>query len=55
MSNGAENNHEQVALYCVKSVRIRSFSGPNAGKNGPEKTPNTDTFHTVLGFENVHS
>ena len=24
-------------IHCVKSVRIRSFSGPNAGKYGPEK------------------
>ena len=23
--------------YCVKSVLVRSFSGPNAGKYGPEK------------------
>ena len=23
--------------YCMKSARIRSFSGPNAGKYGPEK------------------
>ena len=45
-------------LYCVKNVRIRSFSGrytyfllvfsPNTGKYGPEKTPNTDTFHAAL-------
>ena len=25
------------AWHCVKSVHIRGFSGPNAGKNGPEK------------------
>ena len=31
--------------HCVKSVSIRSFSGPNAGKYG--KTQNTDTFYTV--------
>ena len=24
--------------HCVKSVQIRSFSGSNAGKYGPEKT-----------------
>ena len=24
------------SLPCVKSVRIRSYSGPNAGKCGPE-------------------
>ena len=23
-------------LHCVKSFRIRSYSGPNAGKCGPE-------------------
>ena len=38
----------------MKSVRIRSFSGPyfpvfspNAGKYGPEKTPYLDTFDVV--------
>ena len=25
-----------TAQHCVKSVRIRSYSGPNAGKYGPE-------------------
>ena len=25
-----------IPSHCVKSVRIRSFSGPNAGKYGPE-------------------
>ena len=24
------------------------FSGPNAGKYGPEKTPHLDTFHALL-------
>ena len=33
--------------HCIKSVRIRSFSGPNVGKYGPEKLRNTDTFHAV--------
>ena len=28
--------------HCVKSAQIRSFSGPNAGKYGPEKTPYLD-------------
>ena len=39
---------------CVKTVYIRSFSGPyftvfrlNRGKYGPEKTPYLDTFHVV--------
>ena len=43
--------------HCVKSVQIRSFSGPyfpvfgmNTGKYGPEKTPYLDTFHTVSEF-----
>ena len=40
--------------HCVKSVRIRSYSGPyfsricvfpNAGKYGPEKL--TNTFHAM--------
>ena len=55
-------------LHCVKSVSIRSFSGPyfpafglnierhsvslhiqsRYGKIRTRKTPNTDTFHTVL-------
>ena len=37
-------------IHCVKSVRIRRFSGsyfPTLGLN-------TDTFHAVIGFENVH-
>ena len=42
--------------HCVKSVRIRSYSGPhfpafglNAGKMKARITPNTDTFYSV-GF-----
>ena len=38
--------------HCVKSVQIRSFSGPyfpvfssNTEKYGPEKTSYLDTFH----------
>ena len=27
-------SHEQY--HCVKSVRIWSYSGPNAGNNGPD-------------------
>ena len=48
--------------YCVKSVRIRSFSGPyfpafglnispysvRMRENTEQKTPNTDTFHAVI-------
>ena len=40
--------------HCVKSVKIRSYSGPyfpafspNVGKYGPEITPYLDTFHAV--------
>ena len=33
--------------HCVKSVQIRSFFSPNAGKYGPEKIPYLDTFHAV--------
>ena len=40
--------------HCMKSVQIRSFSGPyfpvfspDTGKYGLEKTPYLDTFHTV--------
>ena len=40
--------------FCVKTVQIRSFSGPyfpvfspNTGKYGSEKTPYWDTFHTA--------
>ena len=25
-----------IVFHCVKSVRIRSYSGPNEGKCGPE-------------------
>ena len=46
---------------CVKSVRIRRFSGPhylsifspNARKYGPENVcPNTDIFHAVRPVRN---
>ena len=50
---------KNLCQNCVKSVQIRSFSGPLfpvfgrskspyiSGKYGPEKTPYLDTFHTV--------
>ena len=53
-----------MTLHCVKSVQIRSFSGPyfpisvfspNTGKYGPEKTPYLDTFHAVLCSMSSHS
>ena len=34
-------------LHCVKSVRIRSYSGPYFPAFGPI-TPKTDTFHAVI-------
>ena len=39
------------SLYCVKSVKIRNFFSPNAGKYGLEKTPYLDTFRAVLAIE----
>ena len=27
------------------------FSGPNAGKYGPEKTPFLDSFHAMTAFD----
>ena len=55
-------------FHCVKSVRIRSFSGlyfpafgqytkiycPNAGKYGPEKISYLDTFHAVFIMSGRH-
>ena len=38
-------------LDYVKSVRIRSFSGPNAEKYGPEKL-RMRTLHAVFVNEN---
>ena len=36
-------------MYCVKSVRIRSYSGPYFPALGVTRiTPNTDTFHAVM-------
>ena len=40
-------------IHCVKSVRIRSFSGPYSVRMWEirtRKTPNTDTFHAVINF-----
>ena len=36
--------------YCVESVQIRSFFGPNTGKDGPEKTPYLNFFHAASNF-----
>ena len=35
-------------MHCVKSVQIRSISGSNTRKYGPEITPYLDTFHEVM-------
>ena len=50
-----KENAQVFGLHCVISVRIRSFSGPNAGKYENTKTPNTDTFHAVLLTEKAFS
>ena len=46
---------------CVKSVQIRSFSGPcfpvlllYTEKYGPEKTPYLETFHTMTTYGLQH-
>ena len=55
---------KSIASHCVKSIRIRSYSGPHFlafelntvslliqseyGKMLTRITPNTDTFHAVL-------
>ena len=37
------------AFHCVKSARIRSFSGPYSVRKwkNTDKTPNTDNFHAM--------
>ena len=42
----------QAYIHCVKSVQIRSFSGPYFRAFGPEKTPYLDTFHAVIAQHN---
>ena len=54
-------------FHCVKSVRIRSYSGPhfsrisphsegkNPGKMGTRITPNTDTFYAVFVVNKEHT
>ena len=37
----------EILCHCMKSVQIRSFSGPNTVKYGPERTPYMGTFHIV--------
>ena len=55
--NGIKITKQCSDVNCVKSIRIRGWSvpflsilSPDAGKVAPEKTPNTDTFHTVVKF-----
>ena len=38
---------QQLQLTAKKVSKYGVFSGPNAGKYGPEKTPYLDTFHAV--------
>ena len=44
-----EFQSHEILCHCMKSVQIRSFSGPNTVKYGPERTPYLGTFHQ--GFE----
>ena len=40
-----------ITVYCyyyVKSVRIRSYSGPHFPLNQTRITPNTETFNAVI-------
>ena len=43
-------DHISKIIYCLKSVRIRSFSGPYFHSFGlnDRQTPNTDTFYSVI-------
>ena len=42
-----EFQSHEILCHCMKSVQIRSFSGPNTVKYGPERTPYLGTFHVV--------
>ena len=35
-SNSHMKRKDKRIMYCVKRIRIRKYSGPNAGKCGPE-------------------
>ena len=64
MCDKTTSKTQHHALHCVKRVRIWSYSGPhfsrtfphsdwmweNAGKMRTRITPNTETFHAVLGM-----
>ena len=54
-SNSLKINFSFDGNHCVKSVQLRSFSGPyflvfglNTGKYGPEKTIYLEGFHVVI-------
>ena len=49
-----QDSCDLMSQHCVKNVQIRSFSGPNTGKYGPEKVRILDTFHTVQPFVKVN-
>ena len=34
-------------ITAWKESKYKAFSGPNAGKHGPKKTPHLDSFHAV--------
>ena len=40
---------------CVKVTKYKDFSGPNAGRHGPEKTPYLETFHIVTPLKYLTS
>ena len=47
----------KLNIHCVKSVRIRSYSGPHfpeCGKMWNRITPNMETFHAVISFQTLH-
>ena len=41
------------ALHCMYLTSYLSVFSPNAGKNGPEKTPYLDTFHALLKLDQM--
>ena len=48
--SSARENAETNMCHCVKSVRIRSYSGPYSVRmreNADQNNLNTDTFQTV--------
>ena len=40
--------HIRTEYGEIRSIQYPSVFSPNAGKNGQEKTPYSDTFHTVF-------